>query len=165
MKNHMGAKTSDAEEFTNVPLRQGRSHVLQRDIGVDKVYGRISQYCEVGRDIVHVFTSPWKPVELSSRVNHGRRDINSNDSVEMDGEGLTQSADAASEIKRLFSRRQRMNGFDVVHSSINLADSGLKKFFSVPTSVPFFRMREDGPKRIALTEEIPVLLKLTKIQS
>jgi hypothetical protein len=58
-----------------------------------------------------------------------------------------------------------MNGFDIGHSSINLGYAGLKKFLGVPTSVPFFRMRENGPKRIAGTKEIPVLLKLTKVQS
>jgi len=145
----MGAKTSDAEEFTNVPLRQGRSHVLQRDIGVDKVYGRISQYCEVGRDIVHVFTSARELVELSGSVNHGRRNIDSNDPIKMHGKCLTQTAHAASEVysSREANRRQlssdSKNFFDLRHA-------GSKKLGLIPRSGAFARTRENYGKWISL---------------
>jgi len=41
----------------------------------------------------------------------------------------------------------------------------LEELFGVPAGVPFFRMSKDGPQRIVLAEEIPVLLKKSKIQT
>ncbi len=142
-----------------------RRHMLERDVRINEVEVIAGQYAEVASFVVHVFAAVAKFVVSTRVFNHGRRYVDARDLLEVQRQRLRKTADAASEIKRAFFRRQRMNGFDVAHSPIDLGYPGLKKFLGVPTSVPFFRMRKDGPKRIALTEEIPVLLKLSKIQS
>ena len=104
-------------------------------------------------------------VVSASVFNHDRRYVDAVDLLELQSHRLSKAAHTASEIKRAFFGSERMEGLDVVKRRIDFGQSGLEELLGVPAGVLFFRVRKHGPQRIALTEEIPMLLKQSKVQS
>lgn len=139
--------------------------MLQSDVRIDEIKLAAGKYAEIASLVVQIFAAPAMFIVGSCVVDHCARDVDAIDAIEVERQGLGEAADAAPEIKREFFRGERMEGFDVVEGGIDLGYAGLEKLAGVPAGVPFFRMREDGPKGIGFAEKIPVLLKESKVQS
>jgi len=132
---------------------------LERDVRIDEIKLIAGKYGKVASLVKQVFASSAMLVVSACVFNHDRRYVDAIDLLKVKSQSLGKAANAASEIKRAFFRREGMQRFDVVKRRINLSQSGLEKLLCVPPGVPLFRMRKHGPERIALAEEIPVFLK------
>ena len=159
LEEQRSAWGQDPNEFAKITAAEARVHVLEGDVGINKVVAAGGEAAQILALIEDIFAAIREAVVATGEVDHRRGNIHAGDGIEMAGEGLGKPAGSAAEIERALFRRQRVEGFEVCHDAGDLPNAGGEELGHVPAVVFLAGRGEDGPIGIALAKDGPLPLK------
>lgn len=159
LKQQRASRREETDEFAQIAAAEARVHMLEGDVGINKIVVGGGEGAQVFALIEDVFAAIGEAVVAAREVDHRRGDIDAGDGIEMGGEGLREAAGATAEIERALARRQGVEGCEVFHDAGDFPNAGGEKLGHIPAVVFLAGRGEDGPKGIALAEDGPLPLK------
>lgn len=159
LKQERAVGREKPHEFAQIAAAEARMHVLERDVGINKVVAAGGKAAQILALIKNIFATLREAVVPPGEIDHRRRNVDAGDGIEMAGKSLSKPAGAAPEIERALFRRQRMGGLEIFHNAGDFPDAGREELGHIPAVIFLSGRREDGPIGIALAEDGPLPLE------
>jgi hypothetical protein len=117
LKHQQPSRSQNPYELVDVFLRVYRINMLQRNIGVDEVESIVAKQCKGGTVIQVILAPVTVTIVLRSQIDHRRCDVDAMDFLEVSGQRLAESPDAASKVKGLFLGKWQAQGNQYIPST------------------------------------------------